>query len=404
MNIIFLGSVIPQELCYKYPGASVAGNKMQLGVLSGLQKELGADKLSVLSYYPIAAFPGGKKLFIGRNKFVINGLTIQSISFLNLPIVKLIHQQISFLSNLLFKVMFNRKNTAIITFNAYIEVSKPALWIAKLFKIPVHCLLADLPLASVKYKGLKGMLSGMFFQSTKKAIQSYDGLFVLNRESRNEYAKNLPFLSIHGGVTGEITHQENADNLIPKRESDCVYILYVGALIEYNGIRTMLEAFSGLSQSNVRLLIYGNGPDRNVVEDFAEKDARIKYHGLLDNSKVVALQKQVDFLINPRPANDYISKVTFPSKLFEYWMSETPVLSTRLNSLVSDFPEHVNFIGDDVAGMSEDLNSYLNQDYKCLKEKAVTAKHYIFERYNWNVHASSILNFIEEQQKLSKEA
>lgn len=394
MKIIFIGSVIPSEETGKFLGCSIAGNKMQLGVINGFSKLLNdVNKFSVLSSYPIASYPTEKKVFIGKKVFSTKFSKIVSIPFINLPYLKSLTQQLFFTVFLLKSILTNGiKDTAIITYNAYIEVSWPVLFISRLSKIPVFCLLADPPLPSVKYKGITKTLSKLYFNSTRLSIKLYDGLIVLNENAHKYFGGNLPLLTIHGGIS----QTDYAMNLsMEKTNSNIKTILFGGALIEPNGIEPLLKAFHRVRRNDVKLVICGNGPLKHKVIKQASIDNRINYMGTIDNEEFLSLQKKVDFLINPRPVDNSICKVTFPSKIFEYLMSGTPVLSTKLDCLVDGYSEYLNFIGDEERAMATDINEVLEMDSSILTHKADKAKVYIYHNKNWDIQTKMMYDFIK---------
>lgn len=399
MNLIFVGSVIPVEEIGKYPGCSVAGNKMQLGLINGFSKLLkNKHRLNVFSYYPIAPFPSGKKLFFFKKIYITKSTQIISIPFINLPFVKIFTQQLSFFFSIMSLILSKKgKDTSIITFNAYIDISWPTQLISRFFNIPIFCLLADLPLPSVKYKGLKKSLSRFFFKSTRSSIKRYNGLIVLNENAHKYYGENIPHLTIHGGIDPTDYNLHKAE--IKQRKSEIKSILYVGALIEYNGIKTLLNAFQKINNKKIELIIYGDGPLKNFVIEQTALDQHIKYMGTINNKELLAIQKEVDFLINPRPVDDFISKVTFPSKIFEYFMSGTPILSTKLDCLKDGFSEYINFIDDNEEKMSQNISEILDMSYSALLDRASKAKEFVLQNKNWDIQTDKIYEFIFQNTK-----
>ena len=363
IDLLFIGSVIPANELGTYTGFSVAGNKMQLGLLNGMANNSDVNSLEIISYYPVASFPKERKIIFKYRLFPIGKLKIINIPFINLPFIKIFTQQLSILISIVYSLIHGRiKNKIIITYNAYIEISWPSLLIAKFFNIPIFCLLADLPIPSVKYTGLNSNLSGLFFKSTKVAITKYNGLIVLNNNAQKLFAPKLPFLTIHGGINlNDYLHLEKKYDS-KKNPQKIKTILFVGALIDYNGVESMLKAFNKVVKDDVNLVIYGSGPLQSLVESYATKDKRIVYKGQTDNESLLTIQKHSDFLINPRPVDSFISKVTFPSKIFEYWMSGIPILTTRLECLTEDFSSYLNFVSDNPEDMALDINSYLQMD------------------------------------------
>jgi hypothetical protein len=136
MNILFIGSVIPSELCIKYTGASVAGNKMQFGLLQALSS-IRNSNVEVLSTYPIATYPSEKVFGMKKKTFSLGNATkIISVPFINVFLLKQISQMVGLSMGIIrWKKLHNSKENIIICYNAYPEWSCPVLIFSKIFKI-----------------------------------------------------------------------------------------------------------------------------------------------------------------------------------------------------------------------------------------------------------------------------
>ena len=110
---------------------------------------------------------------------------------------------------------------------------------------------------------------------------------------------------------------------------------------------SMLNSFNLLpTTNNYQLWICGNGDAKDVVEELAKKDSRIKYYGLIPRDEVLKLQQEADLLINPRFSTDEYTLYSFPSKTIEYMLSSTPVLMHRLPGIPDEYEPYI-FYGED---------------------------------------------------------
>lgn len=75
--------------------------------------------------------------------------------------------------------------------------------------------------------------------------------------------------------------------------------LFAGALLETKGIGFLLDAIHSLPGRNARLEIYGTGPMSANVEQAAQADPRITYHGLYQMDQLSALLNRVDVVVVP---------------------------------------------------------------------------------------------------------
>ena len=106
-------------------------------------------------------------------------------------------------------------------------------------------------------------------------------------------------------------------------------------------------------------------------------------------------QREAWLLINPRKTDDLIAKVTFPSKTFEYMLSGTPVLTTRLNGYSDEYMDKLFFMETDSA---EDIAKSIiliaqKEEYE-LREITKRAHTFICETRVWKTQAKKIVNFI----------
>ena len=63
-------------------------------------------------------------------------------------------------------------------------------------------------------------------------------------------------------------------------------IVFVGSLYKLKGVDYLIDAFSGLSDTDARLVIIGDGPERKNLEKMVEGSENVVFLGHLDNSEV----------------------------------------------------------------------------------------------------------------------
>ena len=176
-------------------------------------------------------------------------------------------------------------------------------------------------------------------------------------------------------------------------------IVYSGALTEYSGILTLLEAMKYVDPEAV-LEIYGSGPLVERVKDFEKKNSNIKYMGMVENDKMVRIQQSAYLLINPRHSDDPIAMVTFPSKMFEYMLSGRPVLTTKLNGLSEGFLKNLFLIEEESPeGFADAINNIIASSDCELLEKALQAREFVIKEKNWEHQVNDIVDFLRYIKK-----
>lgn len=386
MNIVFLGSVTDEKKNQELSGASVAGNKMQLNIIEHLnmQDEI---SVSVISVPSVAAFPIDKRIAYKEKKYVLeNGCAIVEVPFLNIPLLKQLMQMIS-----VYRMArkYGKDDTVFLAFNLYPQVGS-ALSRLKNKGYKTAAILADLPIND-NYANQSKLIQIMNHM-TEKYIAAENQLIVLNENAIRKYNPCANYIVMEGGCE---EFNEGVTDLLPNEKN----IVFCGRLIEYNGIIELLGAMKYVKDSNIKLDIYGSGPLKNIVEDFARNDSRIRFHGSVDNKLMMEIQKRAWLLINPRPINDPISQVTFPSKMFEYLISGTPVLTTKLIGFTEEYDKLMYYcVSDKAEGIAESINNIALMPQQELKEKAIITRKYILMNKNWKNQARRISEFLEEME------
>lgn len=399
MNVIYVGNAIDKNKKYYKKGISIAGNKMQVGIIKGLYKYLG-NSVKSITVYPIAAYPKEKDIFIKKNNIdITDKINSLQIPFINIPIIKQITQVIGVYRGLNKFIKENiSEDNKILCFNAFPHTALATIAISKIYKIESICILADLPIEVVKRNFIGRCLRILDTRLTKWCILKFDKIVALNEQAIKIYADNKPYIVVDGGFDIEDIEDIEVDNNIynKKYDNEKVVMLYSGSLIDYNGIVNLIEGIKMSKSKNYILEIYGDGPLREYVENESLQDDRIKFMGYISNNEIMKRQCEVDFLINPRPTKDLLSRVTFPSKIIEYMLSGTPLITTKLNGLTKDYSDYVNYFeNDDVQSISKTIDSIIAKDYRELKKKAICGKKFIINNKNWESQCEKIYEFIK---------
>lgn len=399
MELLYIGFAVKRQLESQLRGISVAGNKMQINLLCELSKAV--EKLNVVSIYPCAAYPSD--LIINVKKQTIDvcdsldihkqKCTIQAIVpyMVNLPIIKNVFEMVSTFRAAKCIIIKNRI-TKVLIFNAFPSTAYAALKLKRKYGCEVICLLADLPIDdSVKTKGIMKLLRYAMDNYTRYAIQQMDKLVVLNEEAAKLYAPKVPYIIVEGAVNTEEIPIFNFLN--PKRKN----IVFTGSLQKHNGIVEIVEAVKLLKDTNVELDIYGRGEYENYVEQASKEYPSIHYCGLKSNQEILEIQKYAYLLVNPRPVDNYISQVTFPSKIFEYMTSGTPVLTTKLNGFGPEYMNTMFFVENNSPGeLATAIKKILDLPIESLCLKAEAAYNLVIQEKNWALQVNRIIKFIKQ--------
>ncbi len=392
MNVIFLGYAVAEESVHSITGASVAGNKMQINILRQLSKY---DDINIkaITVYPTASYPKDKKIFYTKKTInLFQGLDAVRVGFINIPVIKQLSQIISAYRQLKQVLKSLAGDSMILSFNLYPQVGIPMMRIKKKYGVQTVSILADLPIDDkIGRKGISKWMRCLFDGSTKKNIALCDRLIVLNSEAAKKYAPGKEYIVIEGGVN---TEEYSLRPIQPKKQRN---IVYSGSLNKYSGISNAVDAFKYIENQDITLEIYGTGELKEDIEKV--KDKRVKYRGRVSNEEMKNIQSEAWLLINPRPIDDEIAQVTFPSKLFEYLISGTPVLTTKLNGLLPEYLDNLFYIDDNlpitIAGKIKEIYSMDSEKLLGIAEKA---RHFVQTEKSWEQQGKYIYKFLIKVQ------
>lgn len=388
-KIVFLGYVVSPE----HLTNSVAGNKMQWNLLHQFSKMNGIN-LSCVTVTPTSSFPHSKKLFHRKQtEQLFENITNHRISFCNIPIIKQLSQIIS-VYRMAKKVVNETKADALLCFNLFPQIGIPMRWLKHKYPhLKSFCLLADLPIDDNPNRNvISRYLRRVFDASTIKSMNICDYYIALNEVAMKEYLPAKPYLIIDGGINPD----EFANKPIgwPGKVKN---IVYTGALVDYSGIMNLIKAMEFVEDPDVILDIYGAGALESEVQRATENNKKIRWHGIVENSTAIKVQQSAWLLANPRPVESEIAKVTFPSKIFEYMMSERPVMTTRLNGFSADYDSLLYWIdGETPKDIATCINRISKESSDTVLDRAKAARQYLLKNKTWEINAIKIYRFISD--------
>lgn len=178
------------------------------------------------------------------------------------------------------------------------------------------------------------------------------------------------------------------------------YIMYAGTIRKEYGVERLVQSFSNYKNDNVELWIFGNGPYVDELKQVEKKDKRIKYKGKVSLKEIMKYESEALLLINPRFTNEEFTKYSFPSKIVEYMLSSTPLLTSKLPSMPNDYYKYVYTIDDDSnEALTKALKKILSNSKEELNEFGKKAHDFIVSKKNNIVQSKRIKEFITNNVK-----
>lgn len=260
-------------------------------------------------------------------------------------------------------------------------------------KIPqakIYLIITDLPqFMDLGQSRIKAALKKIDWQSIKKMQKKFDG-FILYAEKMAEYLEipSNKWILMEGSY-------DTAEQIVAIKGKKKA-VMYSGKLDEQYGIKMLVDAFMSIHDSNIELWITGGGNTEEYIKACAKKDNRIKFYGFLPSRQDV-LQKQAEaaLLVNMRLPSEPASGYCFPSKLFEYMATGTPVLSFDIAGIPREYLQHLYVVKQEtVDAIAKAIDETLSLDETSLQERGNGAREFVINEKNTEIQCSKMWKFV----------
>ncbi len=320
-----------------------------------------------------------KKLFIHYKNEKEDGVRYKYYKTINLPFLR---QAGIFFGGFFSTLFFKKKKEKTVAVCDILNVSNcyGITLAAKLRRIPVICIVTDLP----------DILSGKKVQNkiNNRLFKKADGFIFLTQAMNDKVnVKNKPYIVAEGHVC------ENAAGTDENHERENT-VVYAGGISEEYGLKNLIEGFRAAALQNTKLLVFGDGPYAKELEKICAETPNADYRGVKPNAEVIAEERRASLLINPRPTDAEFTKYSFPSKNMEYMASGTPLLTTALGGMPEEYKNYVYLIEKDGAdGVAEALKKVFSLTERERAEKGAKAKEFVLTQKSNVAQAKRILDF-----------
>ena len=200
--------------------------------------------------------------------------------------------------------------------------------------------------------------------------------------------KDGKWIVMEGSINSDLIGEKTEDN-------GKISIMHSGALDLRYGIPEVLDAMK-LLDNRFELWLTGAGNAKDLIEERAAQDCRIKYYGYLPSRReLLNKQASATMLINPRKETEEGSRYCFPSKLFEFMISGRPVISCMLDGMPAEYSEYLvelkSVTPENIAEEAERVAEMSEEDRQDLGNKA---KHFILVEKNKYIQTKKMMEFI----------
>lgn len=375
----------------KDPGYAV--QKFNKLIIKGLIEN--SCKIVVLSNAPVDSRSHPGLIFSGKEKE--DGIQYNYTPIINRKGIK----QLSVFLYTFFKILSfgitKRNEKAVVCDALSISQSMAAVFAGFITRLKIVGIITDMPGLMVTTESSKvsfvKRIKKRVITCVNKVCLNHFTHYVLLTEAMNPIMNpsNKPHIVMEGLCDPQMSDFKKYKKFENKT------IMYAGGLHEKYGLKTLTESFMKIDDPNIRLLIYGSGPYSDELIRLSKLDSRIQYKGLAPNAEVVAAELKSFLLVNPRPTTEEFTKYSFPSKNMEYMASGTPLLTTKLPGMPTEYYPYVYlFANESIDGYKNKIERILSLNNSEVELMGINAKEWVLRTKNYKAQAKRILNCISK--------
>lgn len=398
-DILFLGRLFPKQkgdAIRKKATVDMqdAANVLQWNLINGML-ENGVEHVHVVSYLPIDSWPKHYKDSFIKSDIEIydDRCSFETVPFCNVAYVKQLLNTHACDSAVLRWAKKDNGAKKVIVCYTESNVLMRAVKKAKKYNSNIVSVQIIADITEFAANAQLNVVRRHFVEAQIKeniTNRAYIDKFVLlTKQMKEKLGIVRPFIVMEGIVPNvELTQQ-----FLQSKEKT---IVYTGSMNKKYGILQLLDAFIRIPNENFKLLLCGLGNAESIINQYCERDKRIKFLGKVPHSEVIKLQQQATVLVNPRQNNEEFTKYSFPSKTMEYLASGVPVVAYKLDGIPEEYNEYIRYVADD---SPETLAKVLQEicELSCDERREIgeKARKFVLSEKNRVAQTKRILDFIE---------
>ncbi len=395
VKLIYIGSVLPDKPEFQTKAFSRAGSMFQEHFLTGL-KNAGLVPSEIISIRQIQSFPRSRTLCVRKEYTELKNKTkVTLLPFLNVTPVKQIVIGVFTLFHILLWGWRTRHShyRIVYTYNLTVPPGLFTLLGARLIRAKAFVSLNDI---NVPGQTVPDTFSNRLdFWLQRKLIPRFDGHVVVADSIMKDFAPLTSYIRVEGGITSDMLNKTETSAGKEELHDTEFTLVSIGSLNEANGFKVLLQAFALLKDENYCLHIAGCGPMEDEIRRVARDDSRIKFHGVISFDEVLALYKSANVLINMRLTKNMDTKYFFPSKMMEYLVSGTPVITTCTGHVAEEFAELAYLLTDESEqGLAKMISYVASLDPRSRAEMGTRAREYMHAHKTWDVQGRAVVDYI----------
>ena len=398
MKVLYFGTVCDLEgyeqtvkRCKTKP--TIATIVFESALLEGFRQN--GLELDVFSTPMIPNFRHSKLLYWGRRRETLKcGYSCTWLRTMNVLFFKQITRRLDGRRVLKKWLLENRgEDLVVLTYGISPYLSKDILSLCRKYGARNCAIVPDLPrdmFMNLPKNSLGARLKQRYLKSTIRMQGKFDGYVYLTDAMSTEVNPNKPYVVMEGILNPLCVSEDHAEQKSSPRG-----IMYAGMLHEKYGILNLVDAFEAAKIADTELWLFGNGTAVEAIRAREAKNPRIRYFGSVTHDEILTYERQASLLVNPRSSKEQFTKYSFPSKTIEYMASGTPLLTTRLEGIPTEYFDYVFSVEDNgVMQLKNALLEIFSLSDEELSRRGKAAKQFILEHKNAKKQSRRVIDFL----------
>lgn len=401
MKIFYCGSVCDGNVFNKTVAESkvkpsASAQNFEFALIKGFSSCQGVD-VTVVSSESVAAFPNGNRLFLKKRTDSLTSETAAEIvPAVNLPYIKNICHARGTATRFRrwLKTCSEEDEKCVFLYGLYPSVAKKMLKECRKRNCAIFAFITDIPVTMFTYTKSKNLLKRIFSGSYRKnAVEiqdKFDGYVFMTEQMSGAVAPEKPFTVVEAIADSSLfDFSENIEKSEPRS------VMYAGTLYRKFGVDRLVSAFEK-TENDCELRLFGSGDMEAEFEKKAKENPRIRFFGRVSRDEVLKNEREASLMLNFRNCEDEYTKYSFPSKMTEYMLSGTPLLTSRLDGIPKEYYDYVFSTSETEPDKLAKVIDEVLSDGRALSEKGQRARDFVLKNKNEHCQAMKIVDFLKE--------
>lgn len=402
MKLFYFGSVCAQSIFNETVSKSkvkpsASAQNFEYALIKGFSQNQDVD-LTVVSAESIAMFPKGNRLILKARKDILTeNVCAQIVPALNVPFFKQKNHANGVYKRLVKWLKENQreKEKAVLLYGLYPNVAKKIKKACTQYNCKAFAIITDIPKTMFTYtkSSLLKKLFGKKYRETAIQLQNaFDGYIYLTEAMHEEIAPQKPYT-----VVETIADINIFDGVRCIEKAKPAALMYAGALYEKYGLDKIIQVFEYI-KTDAQLWFFGSGDYEQTIREKQSQNPKIHFFGRVDRATVSQKETEASLLLNIRNPQDEYTKYSFPSKMIEYMLSGTPLVTTKLEGIPKEYTPYVYYLDyENPETMAKQIDCILAKSQEENLSFGKKASDFVKAEKNCITQAERIVSFLKQE-------